>query len=158
MPCMCCFSLVDASSCQGTVPYHSQGLTERMIVFISKDGAAPQQLLVTKRTTVAAVQAMLRLPSDPGTACVWKIDDGTWALADAEARLIDIADDLRGSGSSPDVPLCVRSPPGLQPCRRCAAACPITCIHEAPHRRMTARTPANAKRSCMPRARDPARG
>ena len=93
----------------------SQGLAERMIVFISKDGAAPQQLIVTSRTKLAVVQAMLRMPSDPGAPCAWKLDDDTWALADTEARLIDIADDLRGTGASPNAPLCVRSPPGYRP-------------------------------------------
>lgn len=68
-----------------------------MIVFVSTDGRPAQQLVVIKRTPLEVLQRMLHLPTGP---CEWQTDDGTWALADPEARLCDIAGDLQGDGSN----------------------------------------------------------
>ena len=67
-----------------------------MIVLISVDGRPPTQLLITKRTTVQAVQDLLQLPAGPAA---WQTDN-SWALADQDARLFDVAGDLQGDGSS----------------------------------------------------------
>lgn len=70
-----------------------------MIVLVSADDRPAQQLLVTKRSTIGAVQALLGLQA--GRAAIeWLIDDGTWASADPDARLYDLAGDLQGDGSS----------------------------------------------------------
>lgn len=78
-----------------------------MIVLVSTDGRPAQQLVVTKRTPLDVVQRMLHLPAGP---CEWQTDNGSWALADPEARLYDIAGDLQGDGSNERKAFHVRTP------------------------------------------------
>lgn len=121
-----------------------------MIVLVAADGQPAQQLLVTKRSTIGAVQALLGLRAEP-TAIEWLIEDGTWAPADPDARLYDLAGDLQGDGSSGKKafrvrtvvddaaeqgeleyhagtlhlpPLCMRSKPSSLTCNR---RCPLLC-------------------------------
>lgn len=71
-----------------------------MIILVTANDRPAQQLLVTKRTTIGAVQALLRLQTAKSSPIEWLIDDGSWAAADPDARLYELASDLRGDGSS----------------------------------------------------------
>ena len=88
-----------------------QVLALTMIVLVSADGKPAQQLLVTKRTAIRAVQALLGLQNVTPTSVEWLIEDGTWAAADPEGRLYELAGDLKGDGSSAKKAFSVRSVP-----------------------------------------------
>ena len=82
-----------------------------MIVLVSANGEPAQQLLVSKRTAIRAVQALLGFQEATAASVEWLIEDGTWAAADPEARLYDLAGDLKGDGASAKKAFVVRSVP-----------------------------------------------
>lgn len=104
---------------------------QRMLVLISSNGRPPQQLLITKRTSLEGVQSILQLPTGP---CEWQTDDGSWALADLEAKLFDVADDLKGDGSSDGKAFHVRAlpPPSPAPAPAGVRNLPRACISATP--------------------------
>ena len=82
-----------------------------MIVLVSANGEPAQQLLVTKRTAIGAVQALLGLQEATTASVEWLIEDGTWAAADPNGRLYELAGDLMGDGSSAKKAFSVRTVP-----------------------------------------------